>query len=419
MQILTILTKLISMDFILDAVTGLYRQSFPFGYLRTGKASARKSGSSLVISFTPESTHKVLQAKALDELTEKVTELTELIDSFHFPEGNDPRLFRTATVSDSGDVRVEAQAGADIQTYELDIDAIARAKTFKSIVLSANAETDLAEGTHSFEIEKNGTVQSVDISVSRSGSDPDTNRDVLAKIARAVNEADSDLEAEVVDVERKVYSGLSDNLFEEATYLKVRTRETGDSVDFILQDSSGTIINDLKLDRSIQAGGKAVYTLNDTAYESQTNSVTADGGKLKIELLDETDRTVTIKVENGADPAKEQIAEIVSAHNDYINFLDNSRSYIDNSVKNSMLRAVREIKTDLEQVGFALDQSGTIQIEDQFEKAFEENTDALRQTLTGSDGLFPVMSKELDEVSEGDTGDYAADIRSVIFSLYL
>ena len=144
LQSAQILTKLLSMNFNLDPVTSMYRLGFPYGYLRTGKTSSRKSGTTVVVSFTPEGTNKLLQAKALNELADKVTKLSELIDSFAFPEGNDPKLFRTATVSETDKVSVEAAPGAGIKTHELDIDSIAKSKTFKSKVLSSNEETVLS-----------------------------------------------------------------------------------------------------------------------------------------------------------------------------------------------------------------------------------------------------------------------------------
>jgi len=116
----------------MDPVTGMYRLGFPYGYLRTGKTSTRKSGTTVVISFTPEGTAKLFQAKALNELKEKVTELSELIDSFEFPEGNDPKLFRTATVSETDKVSVDTDPGAEIKTHELNIDSIAKSKIFKN-----------------------------------------------------------------------------------------------------------------------------------------------------------------------------------------------------------------------------------------------------------------------------------------------
>jgi len=405
------------MNFNLDPVTGMYRLGFPYGYLRTEKTSTRKSGTTVVVSFTPEGTTRLFQAKATNELKEKVTELSALIDSFEFPEGNDPKLFRTATASETDKVSIEAESGAEIKTHQLDIETIAQSKTFKSKVLSSNAETSLSEGTHTFEIEKNGTIQSVDIYVDRSAADPDTNRDVFNKLALAINEADSDLEAEVVETERKVYSTLSDNLYEDVSYLKVSTKETGDSIDFILQDDSGTIVNDLKLDQNIQAGSTASYVLNEVAAESDSNSVTADNGKLDLELLDVTDETVTIEVETGAGPALNQITEIVSSHNDYVNFLDENQKYIDSGIKNSLITDLKEIKFDLSQIGLMLNADGTLDVTDKFERSFENSTETVRNTLVGTEGLFPVISEDLDEVSAADTSAYATNKTDGLFSI--
>ena len=410
------------MNFNLDSVTGLYRLGFPYGYLRTEKTSSRKSGTTVVVSFTSEGREKLLQAKSLDELEGRVTELSELIDSFEFPEGNNPTLYRTAIASNTTKVSVDAESGAEIKIHELDIVSIAKSKTFKSTVLSSNEETDLSSGTHTFEIEKNGTAQSVDIYVDKSAEDPDTNRDVFNKLVLAINEADSDLEAEVVETERKVYSNLSYNLYEEASYLKISTRETGVSNDFILQDDSGTIVSDLKLDQNIQAGSTAVYVLNDISVESESNSIATDNGKLGLELLEETKDTVTIAVKNGSSSAQNQIKEIILTHNEYVLFLNKNGKYIDSSIKNSIVRDLNDIKDELEQSSFTLNSNGTVNITDRFEKEFENNTDKVREILVGTEGLFPIITEDLNKISAADTSDYAADrnfsLGSVTFSFY-
>jgi len=410
------------MNFNLDSVTGLYRLGFPYGYLRTEKTSSRKSGTTVVVSFTSEGREKLLQAKSLDELEGRVTELSELIDSFEFPEGNNPTLYRTAIASNTTKVSVDAESGAEIKIHELDIVSIAKSKTFKSTVLSSNEETDLSSGTHTFEIEKNGTAQSVDIYVDKSAEDPDTNRDVFNKLVLAINEADSDLEAEVVETERKVYSNLSYNLYEEASYLKVSTKETGVSNDFILQDDSGTIVSDLKLDQNIQAGSTAVYVLNDISVESESNSIATDNGKLGLELLEETKDTVTIAVKNGSSSAQNQIKEIILTHNEYVLFLNKNGKYIDSSIKNSIVRDLNDIKDELEQSSFTLNSNGTVNITDRFEKEFENNTDKVREILVGTEGLFPIITEDLNKISAADTSDYAADrnfnLGSVTFSFY-
>jgi len=410
------------MNFNLDSVTGLYRLGFPYGYLRTEKTSSRKSGTTVVVSFTSEGREKLLQAKSLDELEGRVTELSELIDSFEFPEGNNPTLYRTAIASNTTKVSVDAESGAEIKIHELDIVSIAKSKTFKSTVLSSNEETDLSSGTHTFEIEKNGTAQSVDIYVDKSAEDPDTNRDVFNKLVLAINEADSDLEAEVVETERKVYSNLSYNLYEEASYLKVSTKETGVSNDFILQDDSGTIVSDLKLDQNIQAGSTAVYVLNDISVESESNSIATDNGKLGLELLEETKDTVTIAVKNGSSSAQNQIKEIILTHNEYVLFLNKNGKYIDSSIKNSIVRDLNDIKDELEQSSFTLNSNGTVNITDRFEKEFEDNTDKVREILVGTEGLFPIITEDLNKISAADTSDYAADrnfnLGNVTFSFY-
>ena len=178
-----------------------------------------------------------------------------------------------------------------------------------------------------------------------------------------------------------------------------------------------TIVNDLKLNQNIQAGSTASYVLNKMVAESDSNSVTTGNEKLELELLDETDDTVIIEVKNGSGPAQNQITEIVSSHNEYVNFLDTNAKYIDSSIKNSIVRNLNEIKSGLSQSGLTLNSSGTIDITDKFEKAFEQNTKTVRETLVGTDGLFSVISEGLDEVSATHTRDYATNKTDGLFPI--
>jgi len=363
-------------------------------------------------------------AHILASLSKQTGALSSAISALSFPTASNPAFAKTASISDAAKASATASSGASAATYRLGIDRLATAKTMSSGVVAGDAATGLAAGTHSFDLTVDDTTETLTISVDTSGTSPDTNRDVLIKMARAIESAGDSLDATVVESTRKVYSTLSDSMQENTAQLRVTAQDTGESVDFSLSDTgSGTVIEDLKLNRLVSPGIQARYSINSMAGDSDTNSITAGGGQLNIELLAATGSSpVTIKVEEGLAPLQSAIGGIIASYNDYMSWLDENSRFIDPVLKDTLKRDVSSIARDLAGIGLKVTDRGTIDITDRFATALSTRTGTVASVLTGTNGLFTRIASSLSAVKTNGAQTYARsldhDARAMGFSVF-
>ena len=338
-------------------------------------------------------------ASAVTDLALNTAALSRMLDDLDLPSGSVASLFRTVSVSDSSKASAQVEDGAKTVQYSLDIDRLATAKTAQSVPLRSDSITDLSEGTHSFTLEVDDTIYELGITVVKSGSSPDTNKDVLQKLAHAISGTNINIEAFVSEGNRKVYSMLAENLTENIASLTVRTKETGDSTDFSLSDSSGgSILETLGLNSIAMYGKTSRYSLDATSGESDTNTVTSDSERLTIRFLDKTADSVTIRVSGGVDPVFNEISELIAAYNYYVSWFDSNSQYINPAVKEDMVEDISSIEERLSSIGLVLADSGTVYITEEFENAIKTDIGTVRQTLTGADGFFTKVSSSLNVI---------------------
>ncbi len=381
------------------------------GYLR-GFPKAKKaqtvSGFERFSSLqrTPGSSAAIQRAVSL--LSEKTSSLAAALAMFSFPAGASALQYRSATVSDSEKASARAAAGAEEKTYTLDIDAVASKKTVNSSVLVRDAAAAVSDGSHAFVLTVDGEEHTLKIDVNKSGDSPDTNRDVLRKVARAVESASSALEASVHESERSAYSAIDEDLTETLAYLTIQAAEAGEENDFSLEDAAGgSLLADLGLDHVTVSGKNSSYLLNKNRAASDSNTITADSGLLEFTLLEKTGDPIEITVAGGADELAKDITGLIAGYNAYISWLDENSDRISSELKNALSRDVQAISRDLSAAGLKVTANGMVGVSKQFGEILEAETGSVRAALTGDTGLFTIVASHLETVQELGASSYA------------
>ncbi len=347
---------------------------------------------------------------ALNTFSDKTRELHQSLDSFEFPAGNLSSLFRTASVSDSSKASAQATSGATATNYLVEIDRLAAAQTNRSKTLVSAETTDLDEGSYTFTLTVGDTTHSLGISVEKSSLHPDTNKDVLKMLALEIGSADDTIEAFVTETDRKVYSTLSNNMSEEVAYLTIRNKNSGDATHFSLSDITGTIIETLNVNHIAQGGQTSQYYLNNTLGNTATNTVKADNNRLTISFLDTASYPVTITVEEGLEPVREKLIDLIAAYDTYVGMLSENSRYISSAVKNGIVKEIDAISRDLASIGLQFDSNkGKVYITEEFSASLQRDIGEVRETLTGEDGFFTKVSARLAEVLENGVQSYGLD----------
>jgi len=248
-------------------------------------------------SFTEEA----LRTAFLD-FEDRTQKLYRALGPFEFPEGNLSNHYRMAFVSDSERLLAAAELDATPTNYLVDIDRIATAQTYRSKLLRSDETSAWDEGSYPFTLTVGDETYNLSVGVKRSGLHPDTNKDILRRLARVISAADDSIEAFVTETSRKVYSTLSAGLKEDVVYLTIRSKNSGDAVSFSLEDSSGEIVSALHLAHLVEGGTSLAYRINSIPSTSQTNQVSLDDSRLNLTFLETTSTFLETTVWPGLDP---------------------------------------------------------------------------------------------------------------------
>jgi hypothetical protein len=346
--------------------------------------------------------------RVLAQFTRTTTELRQALAGFSIPAQTSGSRVRTVDVSDPRKASAAAEPEAEVTAYSLEIDRLDCPKTLSSRVLASESPTELAEGTHAFTLTVGDTAYGLSITVSTSGSSPDTNRDVLENIAWAIASADSSIEAVVTEGTRPVYSSLSGNPSENVSRLVITAQDSDDTVDFSLSDSSpSSIITDLGLDRITTPPSRAHYALDGLPLQAEANTVLADQGRLMITLLETTVDRIALRVQAGAEPLYNTAVDLISQYNDYLGWLE-QENRINPVVKNDLARAAAAHARDIAPIGLKVNDQGMIETTDLFKDSFTTQLPLVQNLLTGPEGLLTALAARLDTILANGAQAYAA-----------
>jgi len=388
----------------------------PYRNTRVGIKSAvkpRSTAKKLALENYVSSRKASSNARALSDAVNTFSNLTgdlhQSLNSFEFFSGTVSRYTRTASASDSEKVSARAAPGATVENYFVEVDQLAAAQTNRSEVLVSDETTDLDEGTYIFTLTVDDSDYSFSVTIDKTGSSPDTNKDVLRKLAWAIGNADESIEAAVTETERKVYSTLSDGMTEEVSYLTIRSSNSGDSTSFSLSDDTGTMVDTLKLDQKVQSGMTGQYLFNGTASSTTSNTVSLDSDRLTLTFLDTTADPILVRVQEGLTPLEEKLGDLISSYNSYISWLDQNSRYITSGVKAGIIKEIEPISDDLKAIGLQFDANGKLNSTDKFSSTLLANIGNVRETLTGDDGFFTKVETKPAAVLENGAGAYSLD----------
>ncbi len=345
---------------------------------------------------------------ALLEFEERTQKLYQALRAFEFPEGELFNHYRTAFVSDPDALTAQADLNAAETNYLIDIERLATPQTYQSKRLLMDETTDLDEGTYTFTLTVGENSYTLSVGVDKSGLHPDTNKDILQRIARMISAADDSLEVSVTETSRKVWSTLSDGLTEDVVYLTIRNKNTGNGTSISLEDSSGELVSTLHLDHLVEGGTPLQYRLNSIPSTRQTNQAALDDSRVNFTFLETTSNPVETVVQAGLEPLKAKIAELFSLYNDYINWLDEKRRYFKASPKLGIAEVIDDLSDGLEDLGLTFGSNGQIAVLDQFDTAMVQRIDDVRQALTGDEGWISEILTILENIIGNGGDEYIA-----------
>ena len=297
---------------------------------------------------------------------------------------------RAATTSDKEVATATAAAGAEMKTYNVKVDNIAKSQQNKGGVFDAAAVNATGEGKKTFTIESAGKKTDLTIDV-KAGY---TNRDVMRLASEAINKSNTGVKSRVVEEGNGKIS------------LELNGEKTGGENTFKISDKEGNLASKVGIDKTTTAATDANYSVDGKKATSSTNEIQMGNKKVTTTLKGAGEANITV----GQDTKKISKAaeDLAASYNSTMTFLkDNNISSGTNRLAKEMGNAVKFKKSSLESIGMNVGSDGKLSVDTKkFEAAMKSNPDRVKNVLTGADGL----SSRLEKISSQATAKPIANL---------
>ncbi len=373
------------------------------------RASLRAAVPYRLVQTWSESSQQDRRELILADLRDRTDALAEGLRLFDIPDRTALHSYRAAVSSAPDSFTAEAEDGAPTGLHHVQVSGLAQAQTNTSRRLASAEAAVLEAGDYVFELEVNGEIRSVAVGLAGTGRDAETNRDMLERIGRQIMAADDRLTA---SVETRQQAG-TDGLDVETAALAVRSRTSGEDVRFSLSDTSGDLVERLKLDRASPTAAAGRLDFDHRLYESGDDRVAVDEAGVTVSLWQPTSGAETLEVQPGASALERQVFDLVDRYNDYMMFLKANRGELDGVILRDLQGEADANQSALTEIGLPPRGDGRLIYTARFGQLLTGEPERAADVLTGETGFFTGVQKVLERVQSRDLNEYGKRIEAL------
>ncbi|MCU6790708.1 hypothetical protein OB236_01090 [Paenibacillus sp. WQ 127069] len=292
--------------------------------------------------------------------------------------GSDSSLdHRTVEVSHPSVLTAVVQKGAQIGSYIIQSDQIAKAQLNDGIVLQRTSPTLMTAGSNQMKLVTENQTTSFSIYILST----DTNQQALQKIRSAINSTKSDLQASIA------WDDLKDTV-----QLKINSLHTGAAHAFSIMDIYGNASTISGIANVTQQAEDAVYRINsDTPVVSASNQIVWDQGNVSITLLAASEEPVQINIYPDLIGIKRQVQALVDRYNSLHLLLTQSGGLLTSEASESVMGKLTSLP--LEMIGIQLNADGSLKVDlSVLEQQAISRFDLLEFSLRGFGGLAAALN---------------------------
>jgi flagellar hook-associated protein 2 len=388
------------------------------------------------------------------DLKSQLVTLKERVNGFTVSDSDFLSGSKKAVSSNESIVTAEANSNAEIGVHTISISRIAQRDSVLSDRLMDSLTTNALKyykKTQTFKVKVGESEKQIDIEFD---DWKESNKDILDRVAKKLNDSGLDITASVISVDR--YSSR----------LVVSSKETGSSNAVQFEDIGNDSfikhigLADSKGERKESTNFKGGYIIEDIdqldAYfkvngieitqDSNTVSNVIKGVTLNLlKAQDEGDSSETITISSDDDFLKKEIQSFIDDYNETVNYIS-AKTSIDTSTNERGVLAgnysvqqlkfrIREIVTgtiegfedreynSLGAIGVEIQRDGTLKIadEDKFDAALSENSTEIQEIFSAEDGIAAKLKNDIDRYTKvgGVISDTQSSIRSKVSNIDL
>ena len=269
---------------------------------------------------------------------------------------------------------IKVSDGAVNKTYEIGVSQLAAAQKNIGNSLKSDAVSDFKLGKNEFSIISGGKSYnlSVDVRVT------DSNKDVLDKMAQAINKSDAGVNAAVSSDKN---SGTS--------RIELTGSKTGSGNDFILAalDDSDLLARS-GADRVNTMVQDAVYEVDGLQQTSGSNVIKLQNGKAEVELKEKTEDKVKVSIGQDSEKVKSNIADFVKDYNALVTSLQDNSGLVNKSLLNNLTNISRGKSYSLKRIGINIGADQTLSVDNEkLSKALRNDPESVEKIIGGHNGL--------------------------------
>ncbi len=304
--------------------------------------------------------------------------------------GLDNRLNYRVGESSSSAVTVEnVRQGAEIRTHRVSVSQLAESQVNTSDSVNSTATNNFSEGINKINIQfEDGDTSSFQVKVLAT----DTNKQVLEKMEKSINESNTGLLAEI-KIDQT--NGTS--------FLELTSKNTGTRNSFTFSDETGNLSSNLNLNNITNQSQDSIYTANGSRFVSSSNTVYIGNGKVKLQLNATTSQETEINVNADTNSMKFGISSLVQSLNQFFKYSDFASDYLGGYASSLINKMSNESSAALSMLGVSEDENGKLSInQEEFENYFEEieNNPSKLSELVSSFNNFKGLANSISYKTE-------------------
>lgn len=347
------------------------------------------------------------QERVLAEVRQRLYSLALTIDNLTPPDGDTPATAVTALSPDPQALSATADSQATAPaSHGVEVQWTAAPGQVLSPPQNPVALVDLDDGEHTFTLTVDGVEHQLSVMVHNSGSQVDTQEDLLGRLARVIGGADAGISAQVVFGQEDAYDP-DHRLLNRTARLLIQGVGPGQGASFSLADDGGSLVAAYHLDSQTPPRA-ASLRLGGALTSQESNDFSLDNGHVSATAKDTTKGLVELKVEAGAGPITRQLGSVITQYNGLISYLDSHADLLRPSLKDRLARPLEDRAAQMPALGLRPTAQGRLLATTQFALRVGDDYPTVRQVLLDSQGWLPALRAKVGQVLAMDQEAFGA-----------
>ena len=268
----------------------------------------------------------------------------------------------------------------------------------------------LANGTHTFSLFIEGVEHQISVNVNND-TQRDTQEEFLARLARAIDQVDSRISADLEYSYEDAYDpAIRSQPMNRMVRLRVTSTEQGRGTDYYFSDrEDGDLVRTYGLDSAPPARSASVRIMGQLRRQ-ETNQLSLDDGHVTGEIKDTTVGPVQVDVSRGPGVITSEINQIIVKYNELVSYLNLNADVLRPSLKDRVVRPLEQDAKLFDSIGLRATTQGRLKVSSGFNEQIEGNFGAVRQVLLDENSWTQNLFVKLDQIIGMDIHDFAASL---------